>query len=674
MIRRALRTVALPATITPFERTYLARLNRLAMGVLLAHLPVLVLIAWWNETGPAFAAATAALALFGPLVAITFDDQPRRVSTVLGVSAVILAGILVHVGQGPNQIEMHFHFFVIIATLAVFGNPTVILAATATVALHHVALWLLFPASVFNHEAAVWVVALHALFVVLEAIGACFIARSFFDNVIGLERIVEKRTQALAARHRDVRQLLDNVSQGFLTIDLAGKASAEHSRAVDRWFGEAANESDWFDVLEALDPAFARRSRSAWTAVGEDFLPIELTLAQMPRVLGAEDRSYEIEYRAIEGDGDRQFLVVVNDISERVRQGEADARRREDLQLMAGLLDDRGGTLAFLDEAERSLGALASESTSLEAQKRTLHTFKGNAGVAGFEELAAHAHRLEEWLAEQDRPMRPGQLAPLVATMTRLNALADQLREGSRGCVEVEPRRLDELEEAVREGEGKGQLVERVRDLRREPVSSRLARLGEHAQLLAERLGRGDLSVTTEGGAVRVDANQWAPLWANLVHAVRNAVGHGLEPVDERIAGGKDATGLLRLRASENDGCVAIEVEDDGRGIDLRCIAARARALGIPAETDDEVHAAIFALGVSTADKVDHISGRGIGMPALKAATEALGGRLELFTRAGHGTRIRIEVPRRAEAPVASRPTRRSSAAAMRALPLAVPL
>jgi hypothetical protein len=73
--------------------------------------------------------------------------------------------------------------------------------------------------------------------IALESVAACFISRSFFDNVIGLEKIVHSRTEALDSKNRDMRLLLDNVQQGFLTIDLAGALAQERSAAVDAWFG-----------------------------------------------------------------------------------------------------------------------------------------------------------------------------------------------------------------------------------------------------------------------------------------------------------------------------------------------------------------------------------------------------------------------------------------------------
>jgi hypothetical protein len=95
----------------------------------------------------------------GPALAYATLERPRVVSIIYGVSAMFFGGLLVHFGQGPVQIEMHFYFFALIAMLAVFGNPLVIVAAAVTVALHHLLLWFIVPESVFNYDAPVWVVA-----------------------------------------------------------------------------------------------------------------------------------------------------------------------------------------------------------------------------------------------------------------------------------------------------------------------------------------------------------------------------------------------------------------------------------------------------------------------------------------------------------------------------------
>lgn len=201
---RLTRLIMLPSEPTDFERQYLARMNRVALLFFLLHPPVFALIAWVNGTRPELAVLLTAAVCVGPAVAYFTFKNPRWVSMVHGVTAMFMGGLLVHFGQGPVQIEMHFYFFSLIAMCAVFGNPLVIVAAAMTVVLHHVIVWVVLPRSVFNYEAAGWVVAVHAAFVVLESVAACFIARSFFDNVIGLEKIVQSRTEELVQINEDL--------------------------------------------------------------------------------------------------------------------------------------------------------------------------------------------------------------------------------------------------------------------------------------------------------------------------------------------------------------------------------------------------------------------------------------------------------------------------------------
>jgi signal transduction histidine kinase len=193
-----LRYILLPHESSEFEKKYLVRVNRIAMWFFIAHLPVFVLISFFNGTDPDMVLALTSAVLLGPIAAVHCLASQRTISVIMGIAAMFMGGILVHAGQGPVQIECHFYFFVLLALLAVYANPLVIVVAALTVAAHHLVLWYLLPSSVFNYDAPVWVVAVHALFVILEAVAACFIARNFFDNVVELEQRIQERTKRLS--------------------------------------------------------------------------------------------------------------------------------------------------------------------------------------------------------------------------------------------------------------------------------------------------------------------------------------------------------------------------------------------------------------------------------------------------------------------------------------------
>jgi two-component system chemotaxis sensor kinase CheA len=132
-----------------------------------------------------------------------------------------------------------------------------------------------------------------------------------------------------------------------------------------------------------------------------------------------------------------------------------------------------------------------------------------------------------------------------------------------------------------------------------------------------------------------------------MSHLIRNAVDHGVESRDERVAAAKPSAARLRLATRVERGMLAIEVSDDGRGIAWDKVATKAKLAKLPHATRRELVAAICADGFSTADTVTEISGRGVGMAAVKEACDALGGLIEINSEPGKGTAVRCLFPER---------------------------
>jgi two-component system, chemotaxis family, sensor kinase CheA len=655
-----LRFLVLPSEITDFERRYLARVNRVALAFFAMHLPVFALIAWCNGTRPGLAALLCAGVLVGPAVAYLALENPRRVSMVHGVAAMFMGGLLVHFGQGPMQIEMHFYFFALVAMCAVFGNPMVIVAAAVTVALHHLVAWLVLPRSVFNYDAAWWVVAVHAAFVVLESVAMCFISRSFFDNVIGLERIVEARTRALDAKNADLRMLLDNVQQGLLTIDLSGRLAQERSAAADRWFG-GSTSTTWFDRLSDVSPAFADASRFAWGEVTAGIMPMALVLEQMPHRLSVGRAHLHVDYRPIGAVPHQHFLVVVTDVTTDVERERAETERRETMAIFEQLLSDRTGFELFIEEGTRIIDVLTSyRGTDRGMVKRMLHTLKGNAGLCGLASIADLCHELEDLVVEGDELPPPRAYDMLFWRWGRMTSDIDLLLGQRAQTIEIDEEHCAALEAAA-EIEPRAALLRRIRALRLEPTEKRLAHFAEQAQRIAERLGKGPLHVRVEDHGVRLPTRRWAPFWSELVHAVRNAVDHGIETPEVRKAAGKPPEGTLSLRTYEDERHVVVEIADDRRGIDWGALAEKAAQAGLPAATRSDLERALFMDGMSTTAAVTDVSGRGVGMGALLYGTHALGGDLAVESAPGRGTTLRMTFPVSASAEDAE--TARSAAA-----------
>ncbi|MBP2029991.1 two-component system chemotaxis sensor kinase CheA [Methanohalophilus levihalophilus] len=136
-----------------------------------------------------------------------------------------------------------------------------------------------------------------------------------------------------------------------------------------------------------------------------------------------------------------------------------------------------------------------------------------------------------------------------------------------------------------------------------------------------------------------------------LVHLVRNSVDHGIEDPEDRIKAGKSEIGHIKLSARQEKSNVIIEIEDDGKGLDLDTIRRKILEKGLVSESDlermddDEIKMFIFAPGFSTKDVATEISGRGVGMDAVKTIVEKLGGKVRIYSTKGESTRIRIDIP-----------------------------
>ncbi len=194
------------------------------------------------------------------------------------------------------------------------------------------------------------------------------------------------------------------------------------------------------------------------------------------------------------------------------------------------------------------------------------------------------------------------------------------------------------------------ELQRRVLELRTTPLSRVMESIPRTVRQLAEQLGK-RVEVEITGAELDLDRSILDRLNEPLLHIIRNAVDHGIESPQDRIAAGKSEVGLIAIAARREKDSIVIDVRDDGGGIDLDSVRRRAVEAGVlhPDLAEDlpprEIAELIFRPGISTADNVSEVSGRGVGMDAVKATIESLGGVVELRGERGVGTTISIVVP-----------------------------
>ena len=185
---------------------------------------------------------------------------------------------------------------------------------------------------------------------------------------------------------------------------------------------------------------------------------------------------------------------------------------------------------------------------------------------------------------------------------------------------------------------------------RMQPIGSIWSRFPRTVRDVALACGK-EVRIQMEGQETELDKTLIEAIKDPMTHLVRNAVDHGIESADVRVAAGKDPAGLLLLRAYHEGGQVNIEISDDGAGLNLARVVEKAVKKGvISAEqaerlSDREAANLIFLPGLSTAEKVTNVSGRGVGMDVVKTNIERIGGTVDLQSAPGKGTTVKVKIP-----------------------------
>lgn len=194
------------------------------------------------------------------------------------------------------------------------------------------------------------------------------------------------------------------------------------------------------------------------------------------------------------------------------------------------------------------------------------------------------------------------------------------------------------------------ELQDAIMQTRMQPIGNVFSKFPRVVRDIAQLMGK-DIQIDIRGKEVELDKSLIEGLSDPLTHMVRNAADHGVETPDERKRAGKKAQGTIRLEARHEAGQVVVEIADDGKGIDPQKIGASALKKGLitqdklQAMSDKDKVGLVFLPGLSTADKVTDVSGRGVGMDVVKTNLDRLGGKVEIESEPGKGTLFRIKLP-----------------------------
>jgi HPt (histidine-containing phosphotransfer) domain-containing protein len=494
-----------------------------------------------------------------------------------------------------------------------------------------------------------------------------------------LENLVAERTVALRRKTHDIQSMLQNMPQGVLTIVAGNRIHPEYSAYLQTIFETAeiaerdvmqlvfAHSSLGPDALSSIEVAIA-------SCIGEDAMNFEFNAHLLPTEFeismpDGRHKSLELSWSPIAGEGDvvEKLMVCVRDVTELRRLAhEASAQRRE-LEMIGEILavsqekfqDFMQTSFAFIDE-NRMLTESATEPTSDLVAKlfRNMHTVKGNARTYGLGNLTNTVHEAEQAYDEL-RKAETIEWHPeeLLAQLDQVRGLLDEYAKindntlGRKGpgrrnvdkYLMVEKTQVTQTLQAMQSIDldnvdaMRSALAETQRLLRRigtERVPELLAGVVESLPSLASELGKPAPVVEIKDNGISV-RSQVSGLLKNLyTHLLRNAVDHGIETPAARVAAGKPAQGRIDLGLAVDDSALTMVLRDDGQGMALARIREIAAERGLVEAgvrlSDEQTAQLVFLPGFSTATQVTEVSGRGVGMDAVRSFLEREGGRIDV--------------------------------------------
>jgi len=494
----------------------------------------------------------------------------------------------------------------------------------------------------------------------------------------GLEQRVQQRTQdletantRLTAIQAAVRNLLDNAEQGFLTIDRDLRIGEQSSAACETMLGAAPSGRSIVELLcreLPLDQASAMQATlTSLFQDSSDFIR-ELKLGLLPAAFELGGKSIRAGYKML---GDNQLMLILTDVTETTRLAAQVERDRLRLEMVVLAFTESEAFTALVEEYREFIGTelpallqQIAEPGRVSELHRRLHTFKGLLAQFSFHRSPQRLHAFETALSDRTSWTAPAARQVFAPEQLQgefqqdLDTIADILDAdflASDRRLSLSQDRLKAMKQVASQALAAGREVSpSVRQLLQElaalgglDAKSALALHGRGAAALAARLDKEVGQVAVEGDATSLAPEIYGPFLRSLVHVFRNAVDHGIETPEVRLSAGKPAEGNIRCTVRHDDHGLKIAVEDDGGGVDRETLEARLTASGMPSSqaAGISLENMMFREGLSSRDNADEVSGRGVGLAAVKAELDRLGGSVSVETGQGAGTRLCFHVP-----------------------------
>lgn len=497
-----------------------------------------------------------------------------------------------------------------------------------------------------------------------------------------LEKKIEHRTSELTEAFtmlevysKEMKKILDNAGQGFLTIDESMVVSGEFSKECHKIFGEDIKAKD---ISEKLFPYNIDQKLFFETIVkkiysSDDENQSMLYLSLLPTEASVRGRLYSIKYKLISDKKlSRNIMLILTDITE-TKELEFDMLDKQNLlNMIVNVVIHSEEFLSLVStymtfakiEIVEVMTSKITFSDKLFRILKEVHTYKGLFHRFGMIETVNLLHSLETELFEIQDDIESYTSRSVLKLLTSYNVMSyiDKdiltLKEklgndflNDKNFIKVHKDRLNELIEDAKNANCSSKMIDKLKKLKLVSFKKLFEIYPNLITDISNDMGKQVLHMKIEGEDFEVESKKYERVIKSLVHVYKNAISHGIEYEDERASKGKKTYGYIRTMI-ECDDDITITIEDDGAGISVDKVKKRLMdKYGYTSDyfvskTDNEILKMIFKTGYTTLDSESIVSGRGVGLSSFIEEVEKINGSVKIETELDKYTRIIIKLPK----------------------------
>lgn len=478
-----------------------------------------------------------------------------------------------------------------------------------------------------------------------------------------LEKMVEERTAELKKANDFLEAMMNSLGQGLVVFDENLMCNPHFTKVCNEFFFKSPAEADISELLSVKDPT----SFTKWADIlFKNMIPFKDAAKLGPQSLKKDGKHVTLEYHPLQDEGKvHGVMVVATDKTEEFLAKEELEVKKSFVEMVTAILHRRKQFYVFRKEFKigmkyiQDLVKTNCHEFDEARLKITLHSLKGSALSFHMKELGDKLHEIEDYLSNTSI-REPEEMIALFSDLAEIyersfKLAADLLGEDSSGDGDSDLRvvKLDDLEsfrDFLYSCQASNLAEEFHNQFIKEPLSSYFDGLNEVIEGLALELNKRIAPLKLDGADIKLDTRSYDEFFNALPHLFRNCVYHGIENPEDRVAKSKSQEGQISIKVEidEQDQLLVFKVSDDGAGVNIDKLREKLVFLGVPnAEKLDSkaIVMKIFDPDISTSESVNNISGRGVGMHALKVAVENLNGKLDVVTEKDKGTEFVFKIP-----------------------------